>query len=64
MIKYPYLINLSIITNILLYSYPVIGSFNFSSLIIKSYNMTSYSYIANLIGYSFLYSLYLFGLFL
>ena len=33
-IKYPYLINLFIIINILLYSCPIIGSFNFSSLII------------------------------
>ena len=64
MIKYPYLINLSIIINMLLYSCPIIGSFNFSSLIIKPYNMTSYGYITNLTGYSFLYSLYLSSLFL
>ena len=61
--KYLYLVNLFIIINILLYSYSVIGSFNFSGLTIKFYNTTSYSYIANLISYNFLYSLYLFNLF-
>ena len=40
-IKYPYLVNLFIKINILLYSYFVIGSFNFSNFTIKSYNMTS-----------------------
>ena len=47
----------------LLYSYLVIGFFNFSSLTIKSYNITFYSCVVNLTGYSFLYSLYLFSLF-
>ena len=64
MIKYPYLVNLSIIINMLLYSYSIIGSFDFSNLIIKFYNMTFYGYIANLTSYSFLYGLYLFSLFL
>ena len=47
----------------LLYSYPIIGSFDFGNLIIKSYNMTFYSRVVNLTGYSFLYSLYLLSLF-
>jgi hypothetical protein len=63
-IKYPYLMNLFITTSILLYFYPITRSFNFSNLTIKSYNITSYSYIINLTGYSFLYSLYLLILFL
>ena len=63
-IKYPYLVNLFAIINILLYFYFIIGSFNFSNLTIKFYNITSYSYITNLTSYSFLYSLYLFNLFL
>ena len=62
-IKYPYLVNLSIILNILLYFCFIIGSFNLSNLIIKSYNITSYSYITNLTDCSFSYSLYLFNLF-
>ena len=41
--KYPYLVNLSIIINIISCSWPVIGSFNFNNLTIKSYNITSYS---------------------
>ena len=41
-IKYLYLVNLSTIINIILYSCPIIGSFNFNSLTIKSYNITSY----------------------
>ena len=48
----------------LLCSYSIIGSFNFSNLTIKFYNITFYSYITNLTSYSFLYSLYLFSLFL
>jgi hypothetical protein len=63
-IKYPYLVNLFITISILSYSYPITRSFNFSNLTIKSYNITSYGYIANLTSYSFLYSLYLFILFL
>ena len=62
-IKYPYLVNLSIIINILLYSYLVIGFFNFNNLIIKSYNIIPCSRIINLTSYSFLYGLYLFILF-
>ena len=62
--KYPYLINLSIIINILLYSCLVIGSFNFSNFTIKSHNMTSYGLLANLTNYSNLYGLYLLNLFL
>ena len=61
--KYPYLVNLSIITNILLYFCPVIGSFNFSNFTIKSYDMTSYSLLINLTNYNNLYSLYLLSLF-
>ena len=61
LIKYPYLVNLSIIINMLLYSCLVIGSFNFSNFIIKSYNMTSYGLLANLTSYNNLYSLYLFS---
>ena len=63
-IKYLYLVNLSTITKMLLYSCPIIQSFNFSSLTIKSYNITFYSYITNLTSYNFLCSLYLFSLFL
>ena len=37
--KYFYLVNLSIIINIISYSCPMIGSFNFSNLTIKSYNI-------------------------
>ena len=47
-IKYPYLVNLFIITNIMLYFWPVIGSFNFSNFTIKSYNITFYGLSANL----------------
>ena len=61
--KYPYLVNLSTIMNILLYSYSVIGSFNFSNFTIKSHNITSYGLLANLTNYNNLYSLYLFSLF-
>ena len=61
--KYPYLMNLSIIINMLLYSCPVIGSFNFSNFTIKSYNMTSYGLLTNLTSYNNLYSLYLFFFF-
>ena len=63
-IKYPYLVNLSIIINILLYFYPIIRSFNFSNFIIKSYNITSYSLLINLTSYNNLYSLCLLSLFL
>ena len=63
-IKYPYLVNLSTIINILLYSYLVIGFFNFSSLTIKSYNITFYSLLTNLTSYNNPYSLYLLSLFL
>ena len=45
------------------YSYLVIGSFNFSNFIIKSYNMTFYGLLTNLINYNNLYNLYLFSLF-
>ena len=63
-IKYFYLVNLSIIINILSYSCPIIGSFNFSNFTIKSHNMTSYSLLINLTNYNNLYSLYLLSLFL
>ena len=62
--KYPYLVNLSIITNMLSYSYSVIGSFDFGNFTIKSYNITSYGLLANLTSYSNLYGLYLLSLFL
>ena len=51
------------IINMLSYSYSVIGSFDFSNLTIKSYNMTFYSRVTNLISCSFLCGLYLFSLF-
>src|SRR6266702_2491828 len=63
-IKYPHLVNLSTITNILLYSCPVTGSFDFGNLIIKSYDMTSHSPFGILTGCNFPYGLYLADLFL
>src|SRR6266567_6892706 len=63
-IKYPYLVNLSIMTNIILYTCPVTRSFNFSNFIIKSYNMTPYGLLNVFTNYSFLYSLCLLNLFL
>ena len=63
-IKYPYLVNLSIIINILSYSYLVIGSFDFNNFTIKSHNMTFYGLLANLTSYNNLYSLCLLNLFL
>ena len=63
-IKYPYLVNLFIMTRITLYTYPITRSFNFSSFIIKSYNITSYSLFSVSTNCSFLYSLYLLNLFL
>ena len=62
--KYPYLVNLSTITNIVLYSFPIIGFFNFSNFTIKSYNITSYGLFINLTSCNNPYSLYLFSLFL
>ena len=61
--KYPYLVNLFTIINILLYFYLVIGSFNFGNFTIKSYNITSYSLLINLTNYSNPYGLYLLNLF-
>ena len=46
-IKYPYLVNLSIITKIVSCSWPVIGSFNFGNFTIKSHNIISYGLFAN-----------------
>ena len=63
-IKYPYLVNLSTITRIISYIYPITRSFNFSNFIIKSYNITSYSLFSVSTGYSSLYSLCLVNLFL
>ena len=63
-IKYPHLVNLSIIINILLYSCSIIGSFNFSNFTIKSHNITFYGLLTNLTSYNNLYSLYLLNLFL
>ena len=62
-IKYPYLVNLFTIINILLYSCPVIGFFDFGNFIIKSYNMTFYGLLANLISCNNLYNLCLLSLF-
>ena len=62
--KYPHLVNLSTIINILLYSCLVIGSFNFSNFTIKSHNMTFYGLLINLTSCNNPYSLYLLGLFL
>ena len=61
--KYPYLVNLFIIINIILYSYLIIGSFNFNILTIKSYTITFYSLFTNLTNYNNPYSLYLLSLF-
>ena len=63
-IKYPYLVNLSTITSIILCVCPITRSFNFSNFIIKSYNITSYSLFGVSTSYSFLYNLYLLNLFL
>ena len=62
--KYPHLVNLFTIINMLLYSYLVIGSFDFSNFTIKSYNMTSYGLLTNLTNYNNPYNLCLLGLFL
>ena len=61
--KYPHLVNLSTIINMLSYSCPIIGSFNFSNFTIKFYNITSYSLLTNLTNYNNLYGLYLLNLF-
>src|SRR6266571_72181 len=63
-IKYPHLVNLSIMTRIVLYTYPVTRSFDFSNFIMKSYNITSYGLFGISTGYSSLYGLYLLNLFL
>src|SRR6266702_3138206 len=62
--KYPHLVNLSIITRIVLYTCPVTGSFDFNNFIIKSYNITSYGLLGVSTSCSFLYGLYLVNLFL
>ena len=61
--KYPYLVNLSIIINMLSYSCSVIESFDFGNFTIKSYNMTFYSLLINLTSCNNLYSLYQLNLF-
>src|SRR6266567_3543128 len=63
-IKYPYLINLSIMTRIILYTCPVTRSFDFSNFIIKSHNITFYSLFSVFTSYSPLYGLCLLNLFL
>src|SRR6266702_3251455 len=63
-IKYPHLVALSTMTNILLYSYPMTGSFDFNSFTIKSHEMTSYVLLNVLTSYNIPYSLYLASLFL
>jgi len=62
--KYPHFINLSIITNIMLYNYPVTGSFDFGNLIIKFYDMTFYGLLSVLISCSSLNNLCFKNLFL
>ena len=59
-----YFINLSIITNIILYLTSIAGSVDSSSLIIKSIAMSSYSTISILIAYISLYFKYVACLFL
>ena len=59
--KYPYLVNLFIIINMLLYSYLIIGSFNFSNFTIKSHDITFYSLFTNLTSCSNPYGLCLFN---
>ena len=61
--KYPYLVNLFIIINMLSYSCPVIGSFDFSNFTMKSHDMTFYGLLANLTSCNNPYGLCLFGLF-
>ena len=63
-IKYSYLVNLFTITSIALYTCPIIRFINFSNLIIKSYNIASYSLLSILTSYNSLYGLYLLNLFL
>src|SRR6266702_5019324 len=63
-IKYPHLVALSTITNILLYSCPITGSFDFSNLTMKSHEITSHGPLGVLTGYNIPYSLCLTGLFL
>ncbi len=62
--KYPYLVNLSIMTSIVLYTCSITRSFDFSNFTIKSYNITSYSLLSVSISCSSLYSLCLLNLFL
>jgi len=62
-IKYPHLVNLSIMTNTVLCFCSVIGFFDFNSLVIKSHNMTFHSPLSVLTGCNFLYSLYFKNLF-
>ena len=50
-------------TSIILCSYPIIKSFNFSSLTLKSYKISSHGLVASLANYRFLYSLYFINLF-
>src|SRR6266568_1646839 len=63
-IKYPHLVVLSTITNILSYSCPVTGSFDFGNFTIKSHEMTSYGLLGVFTSYNIPYSLYLASLFL
>src|SRR6266576_2410837 len=62
--KYPHLVNLSIMTRIVLYTCPVTRSFDFNNFTIKSHNITSYDLLGVSTGYSSLYSLCLLNLFL
>ena len=58
-LKYLYLLNLSTITNILLYSIFISRFYNFDSLTIKSIIINIYIILGTSSGYSSLYSLYL-----
>ena len=62
--KYPYLVNLSIITRIVLYTYLITRSLDFGNFIIKSYNITFYSLFGVSTSCSSLYGVYLLNLFL
>src|SRR6266700_2722209 len=62
--KYPYLVNLSIMTRIASYICPITKSFDFSNFIMKSYDITFYGLSGVSTGCSSLYGLCLLNLFL
>jgi hypothetical protein len=55
--KYAYFVNLSVMTRILLYLVPVIGSFDAGSFTMKFYAIVCYGFPSSSIGCSNLYSL-------